>query len=726
MKRTGGKEDEMKHLLSRSAFFAIAVALLAAVALSAWMQENPRTLYERARLLDEMNQNLKEAITLYGQVADSAKDQPALAARALVQMGRCQERLGQAEARKAYQRVLDEYPGQLEEVKLARERLAVLSKASGVANGKPTFRQIRIPSTLPFGAQLSPDGSHLAYTQPEKGLWLLPIQGNVSPDVAGVPKKLTISLPEGVGIDRDGLTWSADGKWIAFNDFEMKREKGPWASGIYVVSSKGGIPRKVSVYPERGEKSYDYRLSISPDGKQVVFTSLENGQLHLETIPVQGGPPKRLTDIPSTEPAYSPDGRLIAFVSKRMYTTAGETTRFEHPPGGVWVVPADGGIPVLVADVNSQANYPIWSPDGRMIAFRADKAIWVVPVFPDGKPMAEPKRFDPPHPFSSVLAGWTNDNKIGLVLSSPGYSAIYTVPASGGQASQVTPPDLLSNPKWSPDGERIFFINTDGYISSVPAEGGKIMDVPMRSNAKILEPLVGGENAIAPDGRTIVFAGVKDGLPGIQLWTIPVAGGKPTQLTSDLSEAIENRFPCWSSDGKWIAFVRGQRLKGDIQYYANENIYRMPAEGGESIPLTNASDRVAFRDIAWSPDGNSLAYFSGEDNMTIKVKSLETGQSRIVGKAERPGWNSLSWSPDGKKLAFTPASNVQGPFSRIRIISLDDGTTTTLETGLPESDYWHVSWSPDGTKLAFLALQNGETEFWFMEDFLPLDEFTTK
>ena len=138
------------------------------------------------------------------------------------------------------------------------------------------------------------------------------------------------------------------------------------------------------------------------------------------------------------------------------------------------------------------------------------------------------------------------------------------------------------------------------------------------------------------------------------------------------------------------------------------------------MPLTNASDRIAFRDIAWSPDGNSLAYFSWGDNMTIKVKSLDTGASRIVGKAERHGWNSLAWSPDGKKLAFTPASNVQGPFSRIRIISLDDGTTTTLETGLPESDYWHVSWSPDGTKLAFLALQNGETEFWLMEDFLPL------
>ena len=706
----------MRYLLSRFTFFAAAIALLSAVALSARVQENPRTLYERARLLDELNQNLKEAITLYGQAADAAKDQPALAARALVQMGRCQERLGQTEARKAYQRVLDEYPEQLEEVRLARERLAVLSKASGVGAGKPTFRRIRIPTTLPFGAQLSPDGSNLAFAA-TKDLWILPIQGSADPDVAGTPKKLAVSLPEGVGIDRAGLAWSADGKWIAFNDFVPKKEV-PYTSNIYVVSSKGGIPQKVSAAPVRGELTLAYRLAVSPNGKQVAFTSMGNRELHIETISVQGGTAKRLTDIPSTEPAYSPDGRLIAYVSRRIYTTAGETDRSEHP-GGVWVVPAGGGTPVLVADVKSQANYPFWSPDGSMIAFTTDEAIWMVPVSPDGKPTAKPARFDPPHPFSSVLAGWTNDNKIGIFLINPGYTAIYTVPASGGRASQITPPNALYSPKWSPDGKRIFFRNTGGQISSVPAEGGKIIDVPQHSEAKIQEWAVGGENAISPDGKTIVFAGAKDGLPGIQLWRIPVAGGEPKQLTFSQSKTVENRFPCWSSDGKWIAYIRGERI-GVTSKVAQVNIYRIPAEGGEPIPLTNASDRISFGNIAWSPDGNSLAYFSGEDGTTIKVKSLATGASRIVGKTERPGWNSLSWSPDGKKLAFTPAAGLQGPLSRIRIISLDDGTTKTLETGLPPSDYWHVSWSPDGTKLAFCAQQGEGTEFWLMEDFLPL------
>ena len=105
-------------------------------------------------------------------------------------------------------------------------------------------------------------------------------------------------------------------------------------------------------------------------------------------------------------------------------------------------------------------------------------------------------------------------------------------------------------------------------------------------------------------------------------------------------------------------------------------VCRIPAGGGESTPLTTASDGVAFRDIAWSPDG--------------------------------------------KKLAFTPSSNLKGPFSPIRIVSLEDGTTVTLKTGLGEADYWHVSWSPDSKRLAFLAIQGGEPELWLMKDFLPL------
>jgi hypothetical protein len=79
-----------------STMWVLVAVVTAAVSLTAWAQKDPRELYERARMLDENNQNLAEAIKVYGQVAELAKDQPALAAKALLQMGQCQERLGQA------------------------------------------------------------------------------------------------------------------------------------------------------------------------------------------------------------------------------------------------------------------------------------------------------------------------------------------------------------------------------------------------------------------------------------------------------------------------------------------------------------------------------------------------------------------------------------------------------------------------------------------------------
>jgi len=684
------------------------------------LSQSASALFEQGLIKANAEGTLDDAIAIFSRIAGDKTADSAIRAKAQLHVGICYEKLGNAQARGAYERVIADFPQQTSEVTAARTRLAVLLNAAGDVAAKPSFQQIRVASKLFWLPQLSPDGSKLAFAQAGI-LWLIPIRGNVEGDVAGVPEKLNVSLPEGVQVDRDGLAWSADGRWIAFNDF-VGRKKGPFTSGIYVVSSAGGVPRKLAATPERGELSVNYRLALSPDGRQVAYASMqgESGQLHLEAISIESGPARRLTETTGSEPAYSPDGKLIAYVTRPPDWAAGDKTKRDPKAGSVWVVPAQGGTPRLVADVKGQPSYPVWSPDGAMIAFTAGDAVWVVPVSADGKPTAAASKFVTPHPVGGRVLGWTTDNKIGLLLQSPRYAAIYTVPASGGQAAQVTPEGLWFSPKWAPDGKTLFLTDTEGGVFSVPAGGGKVSSISWRSPSRIRERSVGGENAVSPDGKTIVFAGVKEGTPGIHLWTIPVEGGEPKPLTGGESETIEDRNPCWSPDGRSIAFVRGERLVGDIEYYAKVNIYSIPAGGGEPRPLTAASDRVGFRSIAWSPDGNAIAYISGEDNLTIKVKSLQTGASRVVGKAERPGWNSLAWSPDGKKLAFTPSSYVKGPFSRIRLISLEDSSTVTLDTGLPEADYWHVSWSPDGKRLAFAAIQGEEPELWMMKDFRHL------
>jgi tetratricopeptide (TPR) repeat protein len=89
--------------------------------------------------------NLKDAIAVYAKLAKSPNR--AVAAKALVQMGQCYEKLGQADARNAYEQVIAQFADQAEQVQIARAKLAALT----IAEQKPKFTKIRVPTTLPGG-----------------------------------------------------------------------------------------------------------------------------------------------------------------------------------------------------------------------------------------------------------------------------------------------------------------------------------------------------------------------------------------------------------------------------------------------------------------------------------------------------------------------------------------------------------------------------------------------
>jgi Tol biopolymer transport system component len=499
------KEDEMRSSHARHAFAVLGPLLLAAAVLSASGQQSPRELYERARLLDEGGQNLAEVIRLYGQVADLAKDQPALAARALVQMGRCQERLGQAEARKAYQRVIDEYPGQQEEVAIARERLSQLARAAAAAPAQPRFRKIQIPAALSplgptpngpahsFGARLSPDGKTLAFSS-EGAIWTVPVPGKVSPDLAGEPRRLTGAM-YAMGL---GLAWSADGRWVAFHAV-----RGDGGKDIYVVPSQGGEPVRVASRQLLGLASYPYdsTLALSLDGGIVAFSSriasekqvssLEGESLCLKTVRVGDAAVGCVTDPDTAEPAFSPDGRRLAYVK---FYRRGATPPPGSPLSGIRVMPASGSWrdSVGVTTVPNRANRPLWSPDGQLIAYLGGPAnrtdeLWIVPVSDDGRGTAAPASFKMPRATNLPLAGWTSDNKIGLVFESLTEQAIYTVPAEGGKATQITPQGAFEFPRWSPDGQSIWFLTADtaSALGSVAAGGGAATTIRTGSNPPV-------------------------------------------------------------------------------------------------------------------------------------------------------------------------------------------------------------------------------------------------
>jgi Tol biopolymer transport system component len=342
---------------------------------------------------------------------------------------------------------------------------------------------------------------------------------------------------------------------------------------------------------------------------------------------------------------------------------------------------------------------------------------YLVPVSETGRPESSPTQIELPLTTSDLLAGWTPDNEIGVLLANPEHLAIYTVSVSGGNATQVTPQGGTDHPRWSPDGERIYFRwFRDGYgscIASVPSEGGVISIGPLDGDSRIFEILPGGGNVVSPDGKKMVFSGAirysgdskRD--DKVAIYIIPIEGDEPEKLTVSPGQ---DSFPCWSPDGRWIAFLRWDYYAPEKENNYIRNICIVPTGGGEVRQLTSESHRARRSAIAWSPDGELIAYFSLDNE--IRVIPVQGGESRKVIEVEDVGSHSeLDWSPDGSKLAYSSRGSIW-------VVPLDGGEPEEIKTGL-DAKATHISWSPDGKEIAFSALKGGDVELWLMEDFLP-------
>ncbi len=691
---------------------------------TAFSQETAGQLFEKALYLEEGKGELQPAIELYQQILDQYPEDREVAAKSLLHLGICYEKLGLKQASGAYQDVINKYPDQQGEVAMAKERLNRLLALQDVPH-KPNFRKLRIPTKLSWIMQLSPDGKKVIFASAsDKKLWIMPLSGQLGPEFPGAP---IILNTDDVEVDWSGLAWSGDGKWIVFNEWtqgeKWKEKEGN--QGMYIVSAEGGKPKKV--YENyRDARIVNFRMSLSPDGKILAFSSVDSNACHINTISVDGGMPRQLVDAQAREPVFSPDGKMIAYVDTKNLGRAG---------GGLWVIPTSNGTPKRVVNAGN-ASSPIWSPDGDMIAFLDldSQQICIIPVGGNGADSGEVIKIDVPEGTGGImsLAGWTPDNKIGAVIRSHTEFGLYTLPATGGKAALVSYGGYPGQPRWSPDGKRIFHSNEvdDGSgdwerqsLAVVPAEGGEISTIPIQFDEKMVKPAWGGGNEVSPDGKTILFSGQtkKDTSWHWQIWTMPVDGGKPKQLTKT-PESVLNGFPRWSPDGKSIAYVHARDDKVYSTGFGEVNIYTIPVNGGKPKVLTLDSDSVKFCPISWSPDGKRIAYFSVDKEEyiagTLKYLSVNDGISHVVGKIQLAHNNiEMAWSPDSKRIAFNYGAERYA--KDIRVISIEDGSIVDIKTGLVDINIYHLDWSSDGDRFVFSGYQGDSPEFWLMEDFLP-------
>jgi len=235
-------------------------------------------------------------------------------------------------------------------------------------------------------------------------------------------------------------------------------------------------------------------LAWAPDGR-LIYTAGDGAGLW--TMDAGGGNQKELTSN-GTHQTAAPDGRYVVF-------------RSVQPTAGLWRIDADGGN-LRQLTTGSRDSAPTFSADGK----------WIV--------------------YESVIEGQG--------------SRLWKIGIDGGSPTRLT--DFRSTrPSVSPDGKQIACIYSyEGpekplaNFGLIPFDGGpakKIADRPPSAH------LSGQSLRWTPDGRSIAYLDLRDGVTNV--WSLPVGGGQPRQLTRFTSDRIY-AF-AWSLDGKWLAMSRG-------------------------------------------------------------------------------------------------------------------------------------------------------------------------
>jgi tricorn protease len=469
-------------------------------------------------------------------------------------------------------------------------------------------------------------------------------------------------------------TMSPDGQWVAF-DYRGDIWRAP-------IDGKGHADR-LTIHDAQ-----DTLPRISPDGKSIAFTSKRNGGMDLFVMPAQGGLPRQVTFHSAMELLcdWSPDGKRLLFLSNR------EPSLWHMD---VYEIPVEGGTARrLTRDGGREATY---SADGKQVVYArgfntiyqdnytgsGNYDVYLVDVA-DGK-----TRRLTDTPGNERWPALSKDGAtVWFTAEDKGVANLYSMPAAGGARTQVTRYEGLDihRPCLAADRRRVVF-ERGGKLAwaDLTEAGAPQKDIPLAIQSDVrnsgLESrtvTAGGEHVhLSADGSLVAFA-----LRG-DLWTMPSGGGNGTRLATT---PVQEEWPRFSPDGKRIAFAAE---KG-----GNSDLYVMDLQSKKVTQVTKSPSSDFFH--AWSPDGTRLV-FSSERTGNRDIWSIELATGKEMQLTEHPSADDdPCYSPDGRWIAFD--SGRDGA-QAIYVMPAEGGAARRVTQG---AGFCQVpTWSPDGSMIAY-------------------------
>ncbi len=403
-------------------------------------------------------------------------------------------------------------------------------------------------------------------------------------------------------------------------------------------------------------------------------------------------------------PAISPDGQTIVFSYK----------------GDLYTVPSAGGTAVALTMHEAQDYYPVWSHDGKTIAFASDRYgnfdVFTIPAT-GGTPsrLTYNSAADYPYDFSPdnqqlIFGSGRQISNNNVRFYSPRlFMNLYSIPVKGGKPFLMSEAGVEAA-HYNSKGTAVLFQDRKGYEdpwrkhhTSAVTRDIWMMDVKTAAYKKISsfegedrEPLFGN------DDKTVFYLSEKNGNQNLFKQT---EDGKMVQLTNfkdhpvrHLSRTNNNNF-CFSFNGEIYTFSEGSQPKkvsiavnADARYNAEKN-----------VPISSGATEIAL-----APNGKEIAFvFRGE----VFVTSVEGGITKRITNTPQQE-RMISWSPDSKKIIYSAERNDNWDIYQTSIARKEEpyfyASTVLKEEALiatPEEEFG-AQYSPDGKQIGYIADRN--------------------
>ncbi len=397
--------------------------------------------------------------------------------------------------------------------------------------------------------------------------------------------------------------------------------------------------------------------SLSPDGRLAVVpvstADMKENKIatDLWLVPTTGGPARQLTSDKAndTSPQFSPDGRFIAFVSKRG----------QDKEAQIYVIPVDGGEARRVTNVPAGAGAPKWFPDSKRLAFVTEIWLDLVKWDDQGKRMQEraESKMSGRVWDRAPIAYWDH-------LLNDREPHLFSIDLDGGEPLAIT---RLSG----------FYLSKQDYDSS--------------------------SYDISPDGEEIAFASDthRTGtMPNEDIITIASCGCKPPRNITDTNKG-DDTAPSYSPDGSYLAYGAKQ-IPG---FYADRTRLMLFDRGAQTRrELFSEWDRSASN-LVWASNSRAL-YGAIDDAATQRIYRFDISAPKPVAITKRSSFSGISIS--GSTLLALRQSFSEPP--TLVTVSLRNGDATPL-TSFNDAAVASIDWGRVET-VTYQGARNDDVQMW--------------